>query len=218
MPRKNLIRSRIFPYHVVNQCNNREWFQLPPPKTWEIMNHACLEATILCGAKIHSFVLMANHFHMMISTPEMDLGETMAFFAGTSTRLFNEASGRCGHLYRGPYKWSLVGRPLYYSYATKYIYRNPVRAGICSRPENHEFSTLSGMVGYSPLGFPLHRPLVPELEFFLPMHDAPNDWIDWLNIPFANEEEESIRKALRRKEFEISRNSSTGYRNPLKAS
>ena len=201
MPRKLLYRSKVLPYHVVNQVNNREWFHLAQEDAWQLLTRECFGISLLCGAEIHAFVMMSNHFHMLVSTPHLDLGETMRCFGGSVTQSYNRRSGRVGHLFRGRYQWSLIDSPLYYAHATKYIYRNPVRAGIAKTVEEYPYSTLHGLMGHSHLSFPLYVPpnqlsssLVPQQSEHL---------LRWLNTPFKVEDQEAIRKGLRRRIFEL---------------
>jgi REP element-mobilizing transposase RayT len=213
MPRQNLIRSSVFPYHVVNRLNNREWFTLPMEQVWRVFSGACWEISLLTDARIHAFVLMSNHYHLMLSTPGPDLGEVMQRFACSITRIYNLISGREGHLFNGRYRWSLIGTSRYYAHALKYVYRNPVKAGIVDQVEEYPFSTLYARLGQGPASFPLFHPgegagdaLIPELA---------SDQLGWLNSPFRPEDENAIRKALRRKAFELPRLGAARAPSPL---
>src|SRR4051812_21996239 len=108
MPRKSLIRSDRLPYHVTARANNREAFHLPMEVVWRVFECQCFEISVLFGARIHSFVLMNNHFHMLISTPHEDLGEVMMHFMRSGTRLLNLISGRSGRVFGARYFWSLI--------------------------------------------------------------------------------------------------------------
>jgi putative transposase len=203
MPRKALIRSKRFPYHVFNRVNNREWFPLNMNLVWRLFSEECFRITSLTDAQIHSFVLMSNHYHMLISTPGPDLGLIMQEFGRSVTKTFNLETGRSGHLFGGRYKWTLVDNPIYYSHVYKYVYRNPVRAELVGQVEDYQFSTLNGLLGQSHLPFPLYVPgdgagcgLIPETAA---------DQLLWLNKPFKKEHEEAIRLGLRRLQFELPR-------------
>lgn len=202
MSKKHLIRTSRLPYHVVNQVNNREWFQLELQSVWKIFANELYAISLICGAKIHSFVLMSNHYHLMVSTPQMDLGKVMEYFSRSVTKTYNSKSGRRGHLFNGRYRWSLIDTPLYYAHALKYVYRNPVEAGMCERVEDHPYSSLHGLTGQSPLLFPA---LTEAIEVYGGSY-VPEDWermMSWLNERYEDEDSEVIRKALRRKKFEL---------------
>lgn len=200
MPRRNLIRNPVYPYHVVNRANNKEWFQLPAPETWKILADECYGVSIVCGARIHAFVMMSNHFHMIVSSPELDLGEIMQHYGSSVTRAYNRKSGRNGHLFGGRYRWSLIDSPIYYAHALKYVYRNPVKAGLCDRVEDYSFSSLHGLCGKSYLPFPV-SPLARETRHSGRIPDEMDSLLSWLNTPYRAEDSECIRRALRRKVF-----------------
>jgi REP element-mobilizing transposase RayT len=198
----------VFPYHVVNRANNREWFKLPLDVVWQIFSEIAWETHFNYGVKFHDLVLMSNHFHLLISTPHADLGQAMSHFLGSVTRTLNALSGREGHVFNGPYKWSLITTARYYAYALKYIYRNPVKAGIVAWVEDYPFSSLHERLGMRGLRLPLTLPGEGAGDGLLP--EAPGDLLPWLNTPFRNEEDDLVRRAMRRKVFEFPRKAS-GY-------
>lgn len=61
----------------------------------------------------------------------------------------------------------------YYKNAYKYIYRNPLDAGLCRTVEEYEYSSLRGLLGHSPL-------VVPVIDNMGLIH-TPLKILDWLN-------------------------------------
>jgi len=200
MPRKALEKSDRLPYHVTARTNNREEFHLDRRSLWDIIGSECLTMSLIFGVEFHALVLMPNHFHMLVTVPEQDLGVIMNIFMSNITRRSNKLTGRTGHLFGGPYYWSLIKSNRYFGHALKYVYRNPVRAKICHQVEEYPFSTLSGLIGDNYLPFPIHftRCL---LEAGLPMESTPT-FLNWLNQPFPQEAEKLIKIGLNRKVFE----------------
>ena len=213
MASKKLIRSEILPYHVTARVNNRERFPLPLAKMWEIFELECSVMIRVYEAEIQSFVMMPNHFHMIVTTPTRDLGVVMNPFMSSVTKTANLLAGRTGHLFGGPYRWSLINGTRYFGHAYKYVYRNPVRAGLCEQVEEFPFSTLHGLIGSSPLQIPLFFTRA-ALELGLPAIEASNQ-LGWLNRPFPKEAEELIRRGLRKKHFESIRDRKTRAIHPL---
>ncbi len=199
MPRKKLQRSNDFPYHVTGRSNNRENFHLPLDEVWRIFESESLTLRILYDVKIHSLVLMPNHFHMLISVPTEDLGKIMCLFMANITKTINHRAGRSGHVFGGPYFWSIITSTRYYGHALKYIYRNPVRAQLCERVEEYRYSTIRGVLGFEHLCVPLAYTQI-GMELNLPDFSYPFEWLDWLNTPFSTEAEEFIKQSLRKKE------------------
>ncbi len=201
MPRKKLIRSDVHPYHVTARGDNREAFPVDLALAWQIFSLECLVLTQVYEAQIQSFVLMPNHCHMILTTPSFDLGEVMNAFISSVTRTLNFVSGRTGHVFGGPYFWSIIENSRYYGHALKYVYRNPVKAGLCQKVEDYPFSTLNGLLGRSHLPFPVFSPRLP-LDISLPTAE-PGEQLPWLNTPFPSEAEAVIQRGLRRRNFSV---------------
>jgi putative transposase len=200
MPRKKLIRSDRFPYHVTARMNNKEPFPLALKFAWEIATEELYLLGLLYQIEVHAFVLMPNHIHLLLSVPNEDLGKIMNCFISSFTRRVNVLSGRSGHLFGAPYFWSIITSTRYYGHVLKYIYRNPVRGGLCNRVEEYEFSTASGTFGQTHLPLAIHFTKL-ALEINLPDPGEPHAWIEWLNRPFPIEAEKLIQKILRKKEI-----------------
>jgi putative transposase len=77
--------------------------------------------------KFSAYVLMENHFHLLVETPMGNLGEFMRHFNISYTGWFNRKHKRTGHLYQGRYKSILVDKDEYLSVVSRYIHLNPVR-------------------------------------------------------------------------------------------
>jgi putative transposase len=85
------------------------------------------------GWRIHSYVLMSNHYHLLLETPEPNLVAGMKWFQGTYTQRINAMLKRRGHLFQGRYKALPVEsdtNPSYFREVGQYIHLNPFRAGL----------------------------------------------------------------------------------------
>jgi putative transposase len=78
---------------------------------------------------LYVYVLMPNHFHLMVRTAEGNLSEFMRHFNISYTMAFNHRHGRVGHLYQGRYKAFLVDSDSYLLELSRYVHSNPVRGG-----------------------------------------------------------------------------------------
>jgi putative transposase len=211
MSRKLLYRTNTLPYHVTARNNNKENFALDLVTLWKLMGTEFLSLRLKFGVEIHSFVLMPNHFHLLVTIPEYDLGVVMNDFMSNVTKESNRITGRSGHMFGGPYHWSLITSSRYYGHALKYVYRNPVKAKLRTRVEDYPFSTLYGLIGRDRVPFPIFNPR-PELTFSVPGIE-PYDLLNWLNKPIPSEAEKIIKKGLRKKIFDelISRKNRTEH-------
>jgi len=90
---------------------------------------------------IFAFVLMNNHYHVLMRTQRANLSRSMQWFGATYTRRFNNRHFRQGHLFQGRFKSMLVENDAYLLRLSYYIHRNPVRAGMVKRMAEYKWSS-----------------------------------------------------------------------------
>ncbi len=195
MPRKALILSDSFPYHITNRSNNRDCFYVELPTLWKIFLECLAQISLQFKCEVHAFVLMSNHYHLILSTPEANVGEAMKYLHREVARKANRASGRINHFFGGRYKWSLIGTELYYWNAVKYVFRNPVKAGICGSVREYPHSSLNDSSNWKMIDPFYQSAGAIELD------------LDWLEEAFRAEQETGIQSALRRRVFALRRTS-----------
>ena len=88
-----------------------------------------------------AYVLMGNHYHLLLKTPNGNLSRSMQWLGTTYTRKFNNRHNRSGHLFQGRYKSILVENDHYLMRLSCYIHRNPLRAGIVNRLTDYPWSS-----------------------------------------------------------------------------
>jgi putative transposase len=116
-------------YHILARGNRREDI-FHSDEDHGLFLETMKEACEKTGWKIHAWVLMNNHFHWLLETPEANLSDGMKWFMNTYTRRFNSRHKLWGHLFGGRYKSILVDKGVYYDTLVDYIHLNPVRAGL----------------------------------------------------------------------------------------
>jgi REP element-mobilizing transposase RayT len=99
------------------------------------------------------YCLMSNHYHLLIRTPEPNLARGMRDLNGVYAQCFNRRYGRVGHLFQGRYRAVLIEGDEHLLAAIRYVARNPVRAGICSRAEAYAWSSHRAVLGLRAPGF-----------------------------------------------------------------
>lgn len=86
------------------------------------------------GWRVHAWVLMSNHFHLLVETPEANLVTGMKLLLGTFSQGWNRRRLRRGHVFQGRYKSIPVNAsdndPYYFRIVADYIHLNPARAGL----------------------------------------------------------------------------------------
>lgn len=79
------------------------------------------------SVQLHCYVLMPNHFHLIIKTLAANLSRFMQRFNTAYSIYFNLRHDRKGHLYQGRFKGILVEADEYLINLSRYIHLNPVR-------------------------------------------------------------------------------------------
>ena len=97
--------------------------------------------------RLHAFVLMENHFHLLVETPMPNLGRGMRQLSGVYTQWFNRQHGRVGHLFQGRYKAILVERETHLLELVRYVVLNPVRAKLVRTPQEWPWSSFRATAG-----------------------------------------------------------------------
>jgi len=139
-------------YHVT--CRGNERRNIYRDDTDREMFLDKLRASLeIYGVILQAYVLMGNHFHLIVQTPRANLSEFMRHFNIAYTGAFNRRHRRMGHLYQGRYKAILVEKDSYLAELSRYVHLNPVRIkpyrdkGIAEQwkvLERYPWSSLSG--------------------------------------------------------------------------
>jgi putative transposase len=129
MPRKPRIEFEGAIYHVMSRGNRGDAIFSDDQDRGmfiDTLDEACTKT----GWLVHAFVLMGNHYHLLVETPEANLVAGMKWLQGTYTQRFNARHKQWGHLLQGRYKALLVDGSGgdYFSAAGSYIHLNPARA------------------------------------------------------------------------------------------
>jgi putative transposase len=105
------------------------------------------EAAVRFGWSVSAYVLMSNHFHLVIQTPEPNLSRGMQWLNGKYAGRFNRVHKRTGHLFQGRFHAFLIEKEAYFAKVLRYVTLNPVRARMVERPENYRWSSFRATAG-----------------------------------------------------------------------
>lgn len=159
MSRRGRIELAGGVYHVTNRGvdqrdivrdddDRREWFRR--------FNRVALRY----GWRVFAHVLMTNHFHLFLKTPEANLSLGMHDLEGGYASYFNERNDRSGALFQGRYHPVFVETEGHVWSVSRYTHLNPCRAHMVPRPEMYRWSTY---------------------RFFVDPRGAPR-WLDWRTV------------------------------------
>ena len=90
------------------------------------------------GVRLHGYVLMSNHFHLVVQTPKANLSEFMRHLNVSYTGYYNRRHQRVGHLFQGRFKAIVLEADSYLLELSRYVHLNPVRVGAVKRKSLRE--------------------------------------------------------------------------------
>jgi len=91
--------------------------------------------------EIHAYVLMNNHYHLLLHTKESNLSRAIQWLGVSYSVWFNRRHRRSGHLFQGRFKSFLIENDRYFKAMCLYIHGNPVRAGIVKKLPDYRWSS-----------------------------------------------------------------------------
>jgi len=112
-------------YHVISRGNNGQDIFISDNDRGSFLE-GLRESSEIYGVRVSAFVLMENHFHLIVQTPQANLSEYMRHFLVTYTVRFNRRWNRTGHLFQGRFKSLLVQQDEYLVPLSRYIHLNPI--------------------------------------------------------------------------------------------
>lgn len=140
MARKIRIQFAGACYHIMSRGNKYEDIFISDKDRYSFLK-TLGEVCERTGWKIHAYVMMSNHYHLLVETPEANLVDGMRWFQSTYTKRYNGRNKLVGHLFQGRYKDLIMdssdpegsGEMDYFLTLSDYIHLNPVRAGLIDR-------------------------------------------------------------------------------------
>ncbi|MDK2936938.1 MAG: REP-associated tyrosine transposase [Eubacteriaceae bacterium] len=140
MGRRPRIEFQGAVYHVIKRGNNREFiFQHQEDKVDFLR---CLEAAKESyHFKLLGYVIMDNHYHLIIETQETPLNKIMQKINNAYSKSYNKRYQRSDHVFGGRYKGILVNDDSYLLTLLRYLHTNPVRAKITPNVDLYEWSS-----------------------------------------------------------------------------
>ncbi len=72
---------------------------------------------------VHAYVVMDNHYHLLVCTRQANLKKAMHWFGTTYTQRYNRQHDRSGHLFQGRYKSIIIQNDAYLLQLSYYIHR-----------------------------------------------------------------------------------------------
>lgn len=185
MPRRARIVLPGVPHHVT-QRGNRKGLIFSEPEDRRLYLELLRLHSNRHELRIWAYALMSNHVHLIVMPhAPLSLSATVRDVHSAYATYFNRKYGLVGHLWHSRF-YSAALDEFHLRAAVRYVERNPVRAGMVSKPAEYPWSSAGPHV----LG-QQDRYLDPGLPFW---HEIP-DWGRWLEGEDAPESIKRLREA-----------------------
>jgi putative transposase len=130
-----------YPHHVIQRGNNRQ-LTFHHKGDYESILALLAEYAEREKVDIHAYVLMSNHFHLLVTPQdEGSLSRMMQAVGRRYVQTFNAVHQRTGTLWEGRFRANPIQTERYLLACMAYIDQNPVRAGMVARAADYPWSS-----------------------------------------------------------------------------
>jgi len=143
MARPYRIEAENTLYHITSRGNGRKEIYSSDGDYRQFLEYL-LRAKKRYKFYLYAYVLMTNHYHLLIETLNPNISKIMHYINSAYTTYYNTTLKQTGHLFQGRYKSLVVDKDNYFLELTRYIHLNPVRAGMVEFPEEYKWCSYRG--------------------------------------------------------------------------
>jgi len=141
MPRRPRVVLPHIPLHLIQRGNNRQ-VCFVADEDYRFYLDWLKEFAGKTGCRVHAYVLMTNHVHLLVSAERgASPGALMKALGQRYVQYFNRTYRRSGTLWEGRYRSCLTQAEDYLLACQRYIELNPVRAGMVAHPADYPWSS-----------------------------------------------------------------------------
>jgi putative transposase len=167
MARQPRLSLAGYPHHIIQRGNNRQNIFLTDEDRKAYLAWIA-EYAAKFDIKIHAYVLMDNHTHLVLTPKsEQSLASLMQSLGQRYTQNFNYFHQHSGTVWEGRYKSTVIQSDRYLLACMVYVDLNPVRAGIVSDPADYAWSSHRHYIGQQ------FQPLVTAHEMMWNLGNTP---------------------------------------------
>lgn len=141
MPRRPRLTLPNIPLHLIQRGNNQQACFVAD-EDYRFYLDWLGDYAGKAGCRVHAYVLMTNHVHLLVSAERADaVGAMMKALGQRYVQYFNRTYRRSGTLWEGRYRSCLTQAEDYLLACQRYIELNPVRAAMVEHPGEYRWSS-----------------------------------------------------------------------------
>ncbi|MDR3294971.1 MAG: transposase [Clostridiales Family XIII bacterium] len=140
MPRAQRIASSTGIFHVLLRGINRQLIFEEDKDCEQFLRHLAAVKE-LSRFELYAYCLMGNHVHLLLKEGKEPLAQIIKRLGARYVFWFNAKYRRVGHLFQDRFKSEPVADDAYFLAVLRYIYQNPVKAGLCEKTKDYEWSS-----------------------------------------------------------------------------
>jgi len=140
MPRRARRIAESGIYHVMMRGVNRDAIFLEEEDGDRFL-HALDQTRKLSGCRVLAYCLMPNHVHLVLRIADEPIGAVIKRLGVRYAGWFNRKYGRVGHLFQDRFRSEPVEDDAYFVSVIRYVWDNPVEAGLAPSAEKYRWSS-----------------------------------------------------------------------------
>lgn len=140
MPRKARKKSNSGIYHIILRGINRQQI-FEDSEDYNKFLRILEECKAISEFEIFAYCLMSNHIHLLLKEVKEPIEQIMKRITTRFVYWYNIKYQRSGHLFQDRFKSEPVENDEYFLTVIRYIHQNPIKAGICKKPQDYTFSS-----------------------------------------------------------------------------
>ncbi len=173
-------------HHIINRGVNRRIIFNQAADKEKFLEIVC-EVSARYDFTIHGFVLMSNHYHLLLENQRENLSAGMRQINSNYAKYYNKKYKRTGHLWQGRFKSWYIFDENYLFVLFKYLEFNPIEAKITKKVGEYNYTLLHDIVKNSV------RPCMKD-SFVLQWYDSTIELLKAIGIKMSAVEFEKIEQ------------------------
>ncbi|HYE83777.1 MAG TPA: transposase [Clostridia bacterium] len=145
MPRAARLKSKSKIYHIIMRGINRQTL-FEDEQDYAKLIQTLQKYRDICGYKLYAYCLMGNHLHMLLKEDSEPLETIMRRICGSYVLWYNKKYDRVGYLFQDRFKSEPIEDEIYFFTVLRYIFQNPIKAGIVTNIQNYSWTNYTDYI------------------------------------------------------------------------